>query len=143
MGSEGVGAIPRDFGYAKHYFEQIARMVWPRDPADPLQHTGAPAKKEEGLPFGYAAASAGFLGRMYLRGEGVKADPAMAKMWFERGAAYNDRESQNGLGIIYRDGLLPSGHNYQKAMTYFKAAASHELAEAQINIAKLHFGAYI
>ncbi|KAG7091020.1 hypothetical protein E1B28_010081 [Marasmius oreades] len=139
-GSEGVGAIPRDYGYAKHYFEQIARLVWPRDPANPLQHKTSPPVKEEGVPFGLAAASAGYLGRMYLRGESVKADPAMAKMWFERGEAYGDRECQNGLGIMWRDGLIPgSKADYKKAIHYFKAAANQELAEAQVSIAKLHF----
>ncbi|EEB92773.1 hypothetical protein MPER_08671, partial [Moniliophthora perniciosa FA553] len=106
-GSEGVGAIPRDFALARHYFEQIARQVWPRDPSNPLQNEPGPPIKDEGLPYGLAAASAGYLGRMYLRGEGVKAEPAVAKMWFERGAVYKERESLNGLGIIYRDGLVP------------------------------------
>ncbi|KAL0581344.1 ERAD-associated protein [Marasmius crinis-equi] len=139
-GSEGVGAIPRDYGLAKHYFEQIARLVWPRDPPNPLHHKASPAVKDEGVPFGFAAASAGYLGRMYLRGEGVKADPAMAKMWFERGVAYGDRECQNGLGIIYRDGLVPSFKpDLRKALDLFKAAASQELAEAQVNVAKLYF----
>ncbi|KAF9268703.1 HCP-like protein [Marasmius fiardii PR-910] len=139
-GSEGVGAIPRDYGYAKHYFEQIARHVWPRDPANPLQHKVSSPNKEEGLPFGLAAASAGYLGRMYLRGEGVKADFAMAKMWFERGEAYGDRECHNGLGIMWRDGLIPgSKADFTKAVNHFKAAANQDLAEAQVNIAKLYF----
>ncbi|KAK1230477.1 ERAD-associated protein [Marasmius sp. AFHP31] len=139
-GSEGVGAIPRDYALARHYFEQIARLVWPRDPVNPLQHKPSPPAKDEGVPFGFAAASAGYLGRMYLRGEGVKADPAMAKMWFERGEAYGERECQNGLGIIYRDGLVPAFKaDLSKAQNYFKAAAGQDLAEAQVNLAKLHF----
>ncbi|KAK7057522.1 ubiquitin-protein ligase [Favolaschia claudopus] len=139
-GSEGVGAVPRDFERARHYFLLIARLVWPRDPANPLQYTPTPLKEDHNLPVGYAASSAGFLGRMYLRGEGVKADPAMAKMWFERGSEQGDRECQNGLGIIWRDGLVPSlKPDSKKAMAYFSAAAGQELAEAQVNVAKHHF----
>lgn len=78
---------------------------------------------------------------MYLRGEGVKADPAVAKMWFERGVEYQERECHNGLGIIYRDGLVPgSKPDLKKAAHHFTAAAGQELAEAQVNIAKIHFG---
>ncbi|KAJ7668547.1 hypothetical protein DFH06DRAFT_1182031 [Mycena polygramma] len=138
-GSEGVGAVPRDFERARHYFLLIARLVWPRDPPNPLQYTATPLK-DENAPVAYAASSAAFLGRMYLRGEGVKADPAMAKMWFERGSEHGDRECQNGLGIIWRDGLVPSlKADPKQAMTYFTAAAGQELAEAQINVAKHHF----
>ncbi|KAJ3715938.1 hypothetical protein DFJ43DRAFT_1101399 [Lentinula guzmanii] len=138
-GSEGVGAIPRDFARAKYYFEQIARQVWPRDPSNPLQHKAAAASRDENLPVGHAAASAAYLGRMYLRGEGVKADPIMAKLWFERGEVYGERESHNGLGIIWRDGLIPGlKPNPKKAMYHFLAAANQDLAEAQVNIAKIH-----
>ncbi|KAJ7502934.1 hypothetical protein B0H11DRAFT_1987068 [Mycena galericulata] len=138
-GSEGVGAVPRDFERARHYFLLIARLVWPRDPLNPLQYVPTPLK-DENAPVGLAASSAAFLGRMYLRGEGVKADPAVAKMWFERGSEHGDRECQNGLGIIWRDGLVPSLKvDSKKAMAYFTAAAGQELAEAQINLGKYHF----
>ncbi|KAJ7076842.1 hypothetical protein B0H15DRAFT_892952 [Mycena belliarum] len=134
-GSEGVGAVPRDFERARHYFLLVARSVWPRDPPHP-----ATTPKDDHAPIIFAASSAAFLGRMYLRGEGVKADPAMAKMWFERGSEHGDRECQNGLGIIWRDGLVPSFKaDPKKAVAYFTAAAGQELAEAQINVAKIHF----
>ncbi|KAJ7647649.1 hypothetical protein FB45DRAFT_894034 [Roridomyces roridus] len=138
-GGEGVGAVPRDYERARHYFLLIARQVWPRDPINPLQY--APTNlKDENAPILLAASSAAFLGRMYLRGEGVKADPAVAKMWFERGSEHGDRECQNGLGIIWRDGLVPSlKADPKKALAYFSAAAGQELAEAQINLGKHHF----
>lgn len=77
---------------------------------------------------------------MYLRGEGVKADVSVAKMWFERGAAHGEKECNNGLGIIWRDGLLDGKKDMKKALLYFGAAASQELAEAQVNIGKYHYG---
>jgi SEL1 protein len=96
--------------------------------------------KDEHKPVGYAAASAAYLGRMFLRGEGVKVDFAMAKAWFERGAEQGDRECLNGLGIMYRDGLVPGLKADMKlALNHFNAAAGQELAEAQVNIGKYHF----
>ncbi|KAG6837064.1 hypothetical protein H0H93_015332 [Arthromyces matolae] len=139
-GSEGVGAIPRNYAIARHYFLNIARQIWPRDPSNPLQHNSK-STHEEHVPVGYAAASAGYLGRMYLRGEGVKADPAIAKMWFERGSEHGDRECYNGLGIIYRDALIPgSKPDLGKALTFFGGAAEQGLAEAFVNLGKHHYG---
>lgn len=116
----------------------VARAIWPRDPPHP-----ATAPKDEHTPVAFAASSAAFLGRMYLRGEGVKADPTMAKMWFERGSEHGDKECQNGLGIIWRDGLVPSlKPDSKRAIAYFTAAAGQELAEAQLNVAKHYFGKY-
>ena len=79
---------------------------------------------------------------MYLRGEGVKQDAAIARMWFERGADHGEKESHNGLGIIWRDGLVDGKRDMKKAMAHFGAAATQELAEAQVNIGKYNYGAY-
>ncbi|EIN06738.1 HCP-like protein [Punctularia strigosozonata HHB-11173 SS5] len=136
-GSEGVGAIPRDFQRARYYFLRIARQIWPRDPPNPLQPQSHKADNENG-PLGYAASSAGYIGRMYLRGEGVKADMAMARLWFERGAEYGDRECHNGLGIIWRDGLVEGRKDLKKAFAHFGVAAGQDLAEAQVNLGKYH-----
>jgi SEL1 protein len=43
------------------------------------------------------------------------------------------------LGIIHRDGLLVPVDK-QKAYHFFQAAAGQDLAEAQVNLAKLHLG---
>ncbi|CAL1711319.1 unnamed protein product [Somion occarium] len=137
-GGDGASPVPRDFHRARHYFLGIARQVWPADPANPrhIQH----ASKEDLPPTaGYAALAAGYLGRMYLRGEGVKQDPVLARMWFERGADYGDKESHNGLGIICRDGLVDGKKDIKKALTHFGAAATQELAEAHVHLGKYHW----
>lgn len=95
-------------------------------------------QKDDGT-LGYAALSAGMLGRMYLRGEGVKQDFVMAKMWFERGAEFGCKECNNGLGIIYRDGLVGGVRDLNLAAQYFGTAATQNLAEAQVNLGKLHY----
>jgi SEL1 protein len=77
---------------------------------------------------------------MYLRGEGVKADAATAKLWFERGAQHSERESHNGLGIIWRDGLVQGRRDLTLASQHFFIAANQDLAEAQVNFGKLQYG---
>ncbi len=138
-GGDGASIVPRDFHRARYYFLRIARQIWPRDPTDPRQPDRR-SKEETPISAGYAALAAGYLGRMYLRGEGVKQDPLLAKMWFERGVEYGEKESHNGLGIIWRDGLVDGKKDMKKALGYFAAAATQELAEAQVNIGKYHYG---
>lgn len=77
---------------------------------------------------------------MWLRGEGVAQDAAMAKMWFERGAEYGEKESHNGLGIIWRDGLVDGRKDVKKALQHFGVAANQELAEAQVHLGRYYYG---
>ena len=42
----------------------------------------------------------------------------------------------NGLGIIWRDGLVDGKKDMKKALAHFGAAANQELAEAQVNLGK-------
>lgn len=135
-GAEGVGAVPRNFKSAHAYFLHIARIVWPHDP--PHVNAGVSKEKEEGVPVGYAASSCGYLGRMYMRGEGVKKDFKKAKLWFERGANLGDKESRNGLAIILRDGLVGKPE-VNAANTMFAAAAAQDLAESHVNLGKNAF----
>ncbi|GAA6059101.1 hypothetical protein JCM10212_002072 [Sporobolomyces blumeae] len=85
-----------------------------------------------------AGLAAGYLGRMYLRGEGVHVNYAKAFLWFKRGSSQGDRESNNGLGIMYRDGLGVE-RNLKTAIMHFHAAAQQDLADAQVNLGKYHF----
>lgn len=163
-----VGAVPfedrladggRDFYGAFRWFGRAARRVWAKEPAeamiDPNWSKLAPADRPqagfydkdkdprnaraEGQEVVIAGVAAGMLGKMYMRGEGVKQDFAKAFVWFSRGAAQSDRESHNGLGIMYRDGLgMP--RDLKKAISYFQAAAQADHADAQVNLGKYHFG---
>ncbi|KAH9956533.1 hypothetical protein BC827DRAFT_1261800 [Russula dissimulans] len=132
-GGEGVGRVPRNLERARYYFESITRKVWPSDPGD------GQGKHDENGPVGFAAPAAGYLGRMYLRGEGVRQDLKLAKLWFERGAVYGDKECHNGLGIMWRDGLTEGRKDGKKAFTHFAVAAGQDLAEAQVNLGKHHY----
>ncbi|KZV81209.1 HCP-like protein [Exidia glandulosa HHB12029] len=136
-GAEAVGAVPRDFHRAKAYFMKIARLVWSRENvASPLTHRKEGATDGQKLAASIASA---YLGRMYLRGEGFKQDARMAKMWFERGMENANAECANGLGIIYRDGLLDGKPDMKKALTQFGVAAGQEHAEALVNLGKHYY----
>ncbi|WWD21783.1 hypothetical protein CI109_106270 [Kwoniella shandongensis] len=138
-GADGVGEIPQSFTKAKEYFMKVARTMWPVD----FESDGSVALKrkmskemEESISEP-ARVAASFLGRMAMRGEGQKPDYRRARLWYERAVELGDREALNGLGIIHRDGLAVTPDRL-KASHYFQAAAAQDLAEAQVNLAKLH-----
>ncbi|WVQ80103.1 hypothetical protein IAT38_002204 [Cryptococcus sp. DSM 104549] len=140
-GAEGVGEIPQSYSKAREYFLRVARVLWPVDfePGSGGKVAGRRKMSKE-MEDGVrepAMVAAAFLGRMALRGEGQKPDYARARLWYERAAELGDREAHNGLGIIYRDGLAVTP-DLTKATQFFQAAASSDLAEAQVNLAKLH-----
>ncbi|KAB5589505.1 MMS2 protein [Ceratobasidium theobromae] len=136
---EAVGKVPRDYWRAGKYFRSVARKVWLRDSLiNPLSGKKE-LPKEELVVASHAAVACAYLGKMYLRGEGVKADVRVARMWFMRGAELSEKESHNGLGIIYRDGLLDGKPDLKKAATYFALAAGQDLPEAQVNCGKIYY----
>ncbi|GAA6051264.1 hypothetical protein JCM3770_006785 [Rhodotorula araucariae] len=160
--ADGLWDGGRDFAHASKWFLRLAKKVWPGDArdatSDPKAHAGRPVRAGEPPRVGYYDAAkdkrservddhtamvgglaAGYLGRMYLRGEGVAVNYAKAFLWFQRGAKQADRESNNGLGIMYRDGLGVE-RDVKKALLYFNAAAQQDLADAQVNLGKYHFG---
>lgn len=137
-GAEEIGEIPQSFDEARRYFHKVARQMWPVD----YDAEGKPGlkrqmsderRKELNDP---AMVAAAFLGRMYLRGEGMKQDFKLSRLWFGRAAALGDREAHNGLGVIYRDGLGVK-KDLEKAFKYFQTAAGLELPDAEINIGKM------
>jgi len=48
-------------------------------------------------------------------------------MWFGRGATYGDKECHNGLGIMWRDGLIDGRKDSKAAFTHFAVAAGQGL----------------
>ncbi|KAI5479884.1 ubiquitin-protein ligase Sel1/Ubx2 [Pseudohyphozyma bogoriensis] len=156
---DGLWEGGRDFYRASKWFHKVARGVWQSDgkeattnPSLPPVKKGQPPRvghydatkdvKQKNADDVYtmvAGLAAGYLGRMYMRGEGVRVDYAKAFLWFMRGSGQNDRESNNGLGILYRDGLGVE-RDVKKANLYFLSAAQADLADAQVNLGKYHFG---
>lgn len=148
---DGLFEGGRDFQRASKWFMRVARSVWSRDPreatTDPsgkkgLGYYNQKMDEKAGMDDHHTMAaglSAGFLGRMYLRGEGVKQDFGKAFLWFMRGSGQGDREANNGLGIMFRDGWGVE-KDLKKANMLFLAAAQQDLAEAQVNLGKYHIG---
>ncbi|GAA5994789.1 ubiquitin ligase complex subunit HRD3 [Rhodotorula paludigena] len=154
----------RDFRRAHKWFLRLTRKLWPADVREATWNpawgpVGKGVRAGDAPRVGFydaardkrlekvddhtamlAGLGAGSLGKMYLRGEGVAANYAKAFLWFQRGSKQGDRESNNGLGIMYRDGLGVE-RDLKKALQLFHAAAQLDLAEAQINLGKYHFGA--
>ncbi|KAG8689795.1 ERAD-associated protein [Ceratobasidium sp. 423] len=136
---EAVGKVQRDYWRAFKYFRAVARKVWIRDSlTNPTLGRKELSKDEQGVVV-HAAVACAYLGKMYLRGEGVKPDARIARMWFMRGAEFGEKESHNGLGIIYRDGLLDGKQDLKKAAQYFAAAAGQDLPDAQVNYGKIYY----
>ncbi|KAF2417431.1 HCP-like protein, partial [Tothia fuscella] len=124
---DGSRKTKRDLALAKQYFLEVARQNWPKGKAK----ADVSASTEK-----YASKAAGFLGRMFLRGEGVPQDFDVAQIWFKRGASNGDAVSQYSLGIMYLDGLgVPQ--DTVKAAEYFGPAADQDLAAAQVRLGAL------
>jgi SEL1 protein len=104
--SDGLGDGGRDFNRASKWFMRVAKTVWPKDPRDAVSGVGSSSlRKNDGsrlLSYDpskdiklktddhftlIAGLSAGFLGRLYLRGEGVRTDYGKAFLWFMRGSS--------------------------------------------------------
>jgi len=112
----------RNLRKAQRQFMKIARAYWNKD-----------GKVNTKIPKGldrWAGKSAAYIGRMFLRGEGMEQNFEKASTWLKRGVTNGDAFSQYHLGLMYRDGLgVPKdGH---RAATYFKAAAEQGLNIAQ------------
>lgn len=125
---DGARSSRRNLPEAKRRFLEIARMYWTKE-GKVKPNVGPEVQK-------LASKSAGYLGRMFLRGEGMPQSFAIAKTWFTRGIDNGDALSQYSLGLMYLSGLgVPK--NPVKAADLFKAAADQSLAVAQVRIGAL------
>jgi SEL1 protein len=122
---DGGRGMPRDLRLAKTYFMAVARHYWDSNGHIKNDVTAGMEK--------LASKSAGYLGRMFLRGEGTEQSFSKAKIWFTRGLANGDALCQYSMGLMYRDGLGVE-KNIKKASEYFGAAADQDLAVAQTNL---------
>jgi SEL1 protein len=125
---DGARNAPRDLRAAKARFIELARMYWTMD--------GKVKQDVSVLTEKLASKAAGYLGRMFLRGEGMAQSFSIAQTWFKRGVRNGDALSQYSLGLMYLHGLgLPK--DPVKAAEYFAAAADQDLAIAQVRLGAL------
>lgn len=124
---DGSKKFKRDYRKARSYFLSVARERWSKDGSlvsdtDPIERP--------------AAQAAGFLGRMFLRAEGVEQDLGRAITWLRRGVQHGDMLAQHSLGVAYLEGLgVPK--DAAKAVDLFKAACQQGLAISHVFLGRL------
>ena len=125
---DGSKALPRDYKVAREYFIDIARKYWTRD--------GRPKNDVSPGTEKLASKAAGYLGRMFLRGEGLEQNFGKAQTWFRRGLQSGDALCQYSMGLMYLEGLgVPA--DAVKAAEYFAPSADQDFASAQVRLGAL------
>ncbi|WP_158765617.1 AAA family ATPase [Terricaulis silvestris] len=77
------------------------------------------------------------LAQMYAAGEGVAADPALARQWTERAAAAGNVRAMHDLGVYFaRAERAPADE--AAAFRWFRQAAELNLADSQFNLGILY-----
>ncbi|KAL0935316.1 uncharacterized protein CTRU02_209907 [Colletotrichum truncatum] len=126
---DGQRGLDRDLDLARKYFFTVAKRYWRKDGRIMENHKPGIEKT--------ASKAAGFIGRMYLRGDGVDQSFEQAKRWFERGISHGDAQSQHGLGLMMLHGY-GTPKNIAMATDLFKAAAEQDYAPSQIELGVLY-----
>lgn len=124
---EGSRTMRRSLKTARAYFMTVARKYWQKD--------GSIKEEDQGIAK-LASKAAGYLGRMFLRGEGMEQSFEKALTWFRRGLANGDALCQYELGLMHLQGLGVR-KDAVLAADYFKEAGNQDFASAQVNVGQL------
>jgi SEL1 protein len=110
------------------YFKQVTRRYWNKDGSVNPNH-----------PMGIdklASKAAGYVGMMYLRGEGVEQNFNNALTWFKRGLVNGDSLCQHEIGLMYFHGYGVPQDAF-KAAAYFKSAADQDFPASETRLGVL------
>lgn len=124
---EGSRTMKRNLRTARAYFMMIARKYWQKDGS---------IRDEDQAVAQVASKAAGYIGRMFLRGEGMEQSYEKALTWFRRGVANGDALCQYKMGLMHIEGLGVK-KDPLLAADYFKEAANQNFASAQVNMGQL------
>lgn len=127
---EGQRGLERNVDLARIYFLTVTSKYWRSKDGRAVDQPKPGLDK-------YASKAAGYIGRMWLRGEGVKQDFKNAQRWFERGIKHGDAQSQWGMGVMNLHGLGMK-KNVALAAQYFRAAADQDFNAAHVALGALH-----
>ncbi|PLB35291.1 ubiquitin ligase complex subunit HRD3 [Aspergillus candidus] len=128
MHYDGGRGMARNFRKAMKYFKQVTKRYWNKDGSINPNHPSGVEK--------LSSKAAGFIGLMYLRGEGVEQSFATALTWFKRGLANGDAICQHHIGLMYLNGYGVPQDAY-RAASYFKSAADQDIAAAETQLGAL------
>lgn len=128
---DGQRGLPRDIDVARRYFLAVATKFWRAKDGRTTDNAKPGLDK-------YAGKAAGYIGRMWMRGEGgqYKQNYDHARKWFERGIKYGDAQSQWGLGLMLLKGYGVE-KNLKRATDLLKSAAT-DFGPAQVVLGALH-----
>ncbi|KAG8533968.1 uncharacterized protein KY384_001711 [Bacidia gigantensis] len=124
---EGSRSMRRNLRVARAYFMTVARKYWQKD--------GSIREEDQGVAK-IASKAAGYIGRMFLRGEGMEQSFEKAWTWFKRGIKNGDALCQYEMGVMHMQGL-GARQDALLAADYFKASAEQDFASGQVNMGKL------
>ena len=124
---DGSRTMKRNLRSARAYFMTVARKYWAKD-GSVISDDATVAK--------FGAKSAGYIGRMFLRGEGMEQSFDKALTWFRRGLANGDALCEYELGLMYQEGLGVR-KDIMTAADYYKVAADQDLPSAQVRLGQL------
>ncbi|KAI8905890.1 hypothetical protein EDD86DRAFT_211043 [Gorgonomyces haynaldii] len=128
---QGTQTTPPDFEKAHSFFLQASKQY--PSPATLSQPDVPGHIKQQALA---ASQSAGYLGEMYARGEGVQQNLEVARKWFERGVAQDNGASYNGLGMMYLEGLGGLEVDTKLGLKYLNEAAQKGDVKGTFNLAE-------
>ena len=126
---DGSRALRQDYRTAKDFFLDIAKRYWS------IKDGKVKPDTEPGLDK-LASKAAGYIGRMYLRAEGVDQNLKYAKVWFRRGIENGDALSQYSLGLMHLYGIGVT-EDPVKASEFFGAASDQDFSSAQVRLGAL------
>jgi SEL1 protein len=125
---DGQKGLKPDYQEAKQRFLEVARLYWSKGGK---VNTDV-SRTVESL----ASRAAGYLGRMFLRGEGMEPSVEIARTWLKRGVSNGDPLSQYYLGLMHLEGLgVPK--DAKRAADLFTVAADQGYPPAQVKMGGL------
>lgn len=125
---DGQRGLDKNLPLARKYFFDVTQKYWRKNRPVDNPKTGLDK---------IAGKAAGFIGRMYMRGEGVEQNFDRARFWFERGAGLKDPQSHYGLGLLYLHGYGVKADTVV-AIEHFKTASAMDYSAAQVQLGYLY-----
>lgn len=128
---DGQRVLPRNLDLARYYFTKVTKLFWKNGRIVDNYKPGLDKT---------ACKAAGYLGRMYLRGEGVEQNFERAMFWFDRGMTHSDPQSAYGQALMLLNGYGVV-KNVPAAIERLKIAADArdaDYAPAQVQLGVLY-----